>query len=112
MRAWTAGWPGVLLADDMGLGKSFQALAFMAWIKAHRTHCRNKAVLKKGPTLIVAPTALLENWLKEARKHLAPNALGRDIANVLVRHTKVPEYRSGRSSHGANARLAYALSII
>lgn len=78
VEAWAAGWPGVLLADDMGLGKTFQALAFLAWAR------RNKMVLPattsrpamRGPTLIVAPTALLRNWTAEARRHLAREALG------------------------------------
>jgi hypothetical protein len=71
VEAWRAGWPGVLLADDMGLGKTFQALAFMAWL-------RKTSRLRKpsGPTLIVAPTALLKNWQAEAERHLAPGALG------------------------------------
>ncbi|MGM4877058.1 DEAD/DEAH box helicase [Bradyrhizobium sp. 956_D2_N1_5] len=75
--AWEAGWPGVLLADDMGLGKTFQTLAFMAWIRANKN---GKSPLGKqapagGPILIVAPTALLRNWIAEA-VHLAPGALG------------------------------------
>lgn len=83
--AWVAGWPGVLLADDMGLGKSFQALAFLAWIKAQGEAIRQRGspVIAKRPTLIVAPTALLENWLKETDKHLAREALGRDVAQVF-----------------------------
>jgi superfamily II DNA or RNA helicase len=76
--AWEAGWPGVLLADDMGLGKTFQTLAFMAWVRANKT---GKSPLGKqapsgGPILIVAPTALLRNWIAEAELHLAPGALG------------------------------------
>ncbi|WP_247413531.1 DEAD/DEAH box helicase [Bradyrhizobium sp. 176] len=76
--AWEAGWPGVLLADDMGLGKTFQTLAFMAWIRANKN---GKSPLGKqapagGPILIVAPTALLRNWIAEAELHLAPGALG------------------------------------
>lgn len=76
--AWEAGWPGVLLADDMGLGKTFQTLAFMAWIRANKsTKARaGKLVPSGGPILIVAPTALLRNWIAEAALHLAPGALG------------------------------------
>lgn len=83
--AWHAGWPGVLLADDMGLGKSFQGLAFLAWLKANRETARAKAVgtVHKGPLLIVAPTSLLQNWIKEAEKHLAPDALGANRAEVF-----------------------------
>jgi len=67
-ECWAAGRPGVLLADDMGLGKTLQALAFLAWVK--------KKIAKKGPILIVAPTALLRNWQAEAERHLVPDALG------------------------------------
>jgi superfamily II DNA or RNA helicase len=75
---WEAGWPGVLLADDMGLGKTFQALAFMAWVRANMT-AKARGVSgapAKGPILIVAPTALLRNWVAESALHLAPDVLG------------------------------------
>ena len=85
VAAWKAGWPGVLLADDMGLGKSFQGLAFLAWLKANKDVARSRAVanVAKGPILIVAPTSLLQNWIKEADKHLAPEALGANRADVF-----------------------------
>jgi superfamily II DNA or RNA helicase len=45
---------GACLADDMGLGKTLQALALVI---EHAPH---------GPTLVVAPTSVCENWLHEA----------------------------------------------
>lgn len=82
--AWIGGWPGVLLADDMGLGKTFQALAFLAWIRENQKAARARGIgaVEVGPTLIVAPTALLNNWIEEAEKHLARGALG-DMAKVF-----------------------------
>ncbi|MBR0777298.1 DEAD/DEAH box helicase [Bradyrhizobium diazoefficiens] len=83
IRSWLVGWRGVLLADDMGLGKSFQSLAFLAWIR------KNSETLARGkggrplPILVVAPTALLQNWIKEAGLHLAPDALGPNRADVF-----------------------------
>jgi SNF2 family DNA or RNA helicase len=74
--AWAAGWPGVLLADDMGLGKTFQGLAFFAWIKENKDNASGYRSVDKGPILIVAPTALLSNWIEEADKHLQQDALG------------------------------------
>ena len=83
VEAWLAGWPGVLLADDMGLGKTFQALAFLAWYMENRQKASNRSrETDAGPVLIVAPTALLDNWIEEAEKHLASDALG-DIAKVF-----------------------------
>jgi len=49
-----------LLADDMGLGKTLQALAFAAWLRA--THPEG------GPCLVVCPTSLVTNWLREAAR--------------------------------------------
>lgn len=78
-ECWKQGWPGVLLADDMGLGKTFQALAFLAWIKGNQIARRGHYRPLQGPFLIVAPTALLDNWKKEADIHLKPDALGSRI---------------------------------
>ncbi|MDF5724406.1 MAG: DEAD/DEAH box helicase [Rhizonema sp. PD37] len=47
---------GACLADQMGLGKTVQALAVIL---------RNA---DKGPTLIVAPTSVCTNWVSEARR--------------------------------------------
>ncbi len=48
--------PGALLADDMGLGKTLQALALL--------------LLRRdlGPALVVAPTSVESNWLREAER--------------------------------------------
>lgn len=48
--------PGALLADDMGLGKTLQALALLL----HRRDI--------GPALVVAPTSVESNWLREAER--------------------------------------------
>ena len=49
---------GACLADDMGLGKTLQILAVLAL----------RAGL--GPALVVAPTSVALNWLREASLHL------------------------------------------
>jgi superfamily II DNA or RNA helicase len=62
-----------LLADDMGLGKTLQALAFCAWLKTWRD---NLPVVRgpagdgpsRNPTLVVCPTSLVTNWLREAAR--------------------------------------------
>lgn len=47
---------GACLADQMGLGKTVQALAVIL-MRAH-----------EGPTLIVAPTSVCMNWVSEAQR--------------------------------------------
>lgn len=50
---------GGLLADEMGLGKTLQIIAALR-------DCGNGQIY--GPTLVVAPGSLLENWMREIRK--------------------------------------------
>ncbi|GAA3964508.1 DEAD/DEAH box helicase [Gordonia caeni] len=52
---------GGILADEMGLGKTLQTIAHLA----HSGH---------GPALVVCPTGLLSNWLRELHRW-APAAL-------------------------------------
>lgn len=52
---------GGILADDMGLGKTAQTLAHLLMEK-------QAGHLQDSPALIVAPTSLMHNWLKEAEK--------------------------------------------
>lgn len=51
---------GALLADDMGLGKSVQTIAYFLYAKEHS--------LSQGPALIVAPTSVLGNWQRELER--------------------------------------------
>jgi SNF2 family DNA or RNA helicase len=51
---------GACLADDMGLGKSIEFIAFLLHLKEQQT-------LEK-PTLLVCPTSVLGNWEREFRK--------------------------------------------
>ena len=76
LDAWTSGLPGVLNADEQGLGKTLQAIAFLAWMKENMT--RSEAG-RTGPVLVVAPTSLLVNWEEEVDKHLAAPGLGNVI---------------------------------
>ena len=47
---------GACLADDMGLGKTLQALALLL------------SRAKLGPSLVVAPSSVMHNWITEAAK--------------------------------------------
>ncbi|WPF66991.1 MULTISPECIES: DEAD/DEAH box helicase [unclassified Corynebacterium] len=51
---------GAVLADDMGLGKTLQLLTLLA-VEHHRGE-------NTGPTLVVAPTSVVGNWAREARR--------------------------------------------
>ncbi|MBQ7652161.1 MAG: hypothetical protein IJS15_14460, partial [Victivallales bacterium] len=53
LDAWGA---GACLADDMGLGKTLQAIAFIL----------SKA--DEGPSLVVAPTSVCNNWMRELER--------------------------------------------
>lgn len=69
---------GCILADDMGLGKSLQAIGLL------------HTMLKQGPrglpmlqrALIVAPSSLLENWKQEIKKWLGDEKLKSIIIGV------------------------------
>lgn len=73
LEAWAAGLPGILNADEQGLGKTLQAIAFLAWMKENMS--RSEAG-RAGPVLVVAPTSLLVNWEEEVDKHLRVPGLG------------------------------------
>lgn len=51
---------GGLLADDMGLGKTFVSLSLINLLKKLRGF---------APSLVVAPTTVLDVWLLECKKH-------------------------------------------
>lgn len=53
---------GGCLADDMGLGKTLQTIAFLMYLKAKTPKAKRK------PSLVVAPTSLMFNWLAEIEK--------------------------------------------
>ena len=52
---------GSILADDMGLGKTIQLLTTVLYLKEN-------AMLDDGRVLVVAPTSILTNWMKEIEK--------------------------------------------
>lgn len=61
-RAWGA---GALLADDMGLGKSFTTLIALAeWFR----HWRSVTYTEPPAVLFVVPLSLMENWQAEIKE--------------------------------------------
>ncbi|XP_072975768.1 probable ATP-dependent DNA helicase CHR719 [Typha angustifolia] len=85
-----------ILADEMGLGKTIQTIALIAYL------IENKGV--SGPHLIIAPKAVLPNWLHEfstwapsimtflydgrpeERKSMREEYLGEEKFNVMITH--------------------------
>ena len=59
---------GGLLADDMGLGKTIQSIALIVGNRP------DKYATEKKTTLIVAPLALLRQWLDEIDRHVSKNS--------------------------------------
>ena len=77
----------VLLADEVGLGKTFVALG-VAWSVLHQ---RSSVGLSSGPVLVVTPRAhpLFKKWSREAERFLqlvAPPDRGFDVEAVSTPH--------------------------
>jgi len=72
-----AGYGG-LLADDMGLGKTIQVVAFLSYLKANN---------KLGPTLLVLPKSLIDNWLNEMQK-FSPSLLDNPYVHMGTNRLK------------------------
>jgi hypothetical protein len=75
ISAWKAGIPGILNADEQGLGKTLQTLSLLAWLKGHMV----SGSLPHRPFLVVAPTSLLLNWEAEIERHLEGGFLGAPV---------------------------------
>ena len=73
IEAWKAGLPGILNADEQGLGKTLQTIAFLTWMK---DHMKQTTAVNRGPILIVAPTSLLRNWEQEVETHVEGSGFG------------------------------------
>jgi len=72
VKAWASGLPGILNADEQGLGKTLQTIAFLVWLNMQM----EAGLCPRGPILIVAPTSLLENWEQEVAAHVSTPGLG------------------------------------
>jgi len=72
VEAWTAGLPGILNADEQGLGKTLQTLSFLTWLRQRMI----EGAMPSQPFLIVAPTSLLRNWEAECATHVDPDFWG------------------------------------
>jgi DNA repair and recombination protein RAD54B len=59
---------GAILADDMGLGKSLQAITLIWILSKQSPHPEKTSEIKK--TLLICPASLLNNWKNEFKKWL------------------------------------------
>jgi hypothetical protein len=77
---------GGLLADDMGLGKTIQTLAMIQ--------------ATPGPHLVVCPSSLVWNWLREAH-HFAPDLATLDLTGPQrsTRFSAIPDHHLAVTSY-------------
>lgn len=112
---------GVLISDDMGLGKSLQILTFLAWIK------EKEAIT---PSLLVVPSSLIYNWYNEDKdekkqgeiqKHLLGNTFKVKIIKGKIGKKEVEEikkfdlilmtYETLRINHIQTGRIEWKVMI-
>jgi SNF2 family DNA or RNA helicase len=92
LSAHAEGAVGGILGDEMGLGKTLQIIALLTQrLKAHR-----------GPSLIVVPLTLVENWSREFRRfapdvpiyrHLGPGRTRRPL-ELAKSHVVITSYET------------------
>ena len=75
-RCWSAGLPGVLNADEQGLGKTLQTIAF---VRRLQDRMEDGDPEGRRPVLVVAPTTLLPTWEAEVERHTDSRGLGQAI---------------------------------
>ncbi|XP_076980760.1 DNA excision repair protein ERCC-6 isoform X2 [Tamandua tetradactyla] len=80
---------GGILGDEMGLGKTIQIIAFLAGLSYSKIRTRGSNYRFKGlgPTIIVCPTTVMHQWVKELHTWWPP-------FRVAVLHD------TGSSTHG------------
>lgn len=106
IEAWRSGLPGVLNADDQGLGKTLQTLAFLAWLQADMGQGPRP---QRKPFLVVAPRGLLRVWENEAADHLTGIGLGARIRvyGPDLRARRIP-HMAGRDTDDGRPRLDFS----
>ncbi len=57
---------GGILADDMGLGKTLQVISLLLWAK--RSGGEHRMGGDRRPSIVVAPTSLVYNWMAEIKR--------------------------------------------
>ncbi len=82
---------GACLADDMGLGKTIQLIALL---QAERENVEAGSANGAGPTLLVVPTSVVGNWVRELRRFapelrvLVHHGVTRASGEAMIRHAQ------------------------
>ncbi|KAJ1527811.1 hypothetical protein ONE63_007757 [Megalurothrips usitatus] len=63
---------GGILGDEMGLGKTIQIIAFLTGLSVSKMKCRTTGYRGLGPTLIVCPTTVMHQWVREFHTWFPP----------------------------------------
>lgn len=102
-ECWSAGLPGILNADEQGLGKTLQTIAFLRWLQ---DAIGSAEPARRGPLLVVAPTTLLPTWEAEVERHTDGRGLGRAIRlyGAALGGHKAPDAR-GFDTQAGEAKL-------
>lgn len=56
---------GGILGDEMGLGKTIQVISFLSGLSVSKLTSRHGSFYGLGPVLIVCPTTVMHQWVKE-----------------------------------------------
>ena len=75
-ECWSLGLAGVLNADEQGLGKTLQTIAFLRGVQERQADAQRP---QSYPVLVVAPTSLLPTWEAEVARHTDRHGLGHVI---------------------------------
>lgn len=89
------GGQGALLADAMGLGKTFMTICLIYILLKQNPIYGSDSVIKKA--LIVCPVTLIRNWKKEFKRWLGNERLGVFVADGLKKDQKLTDFTHGRS---------------
>ncbi len=105
IEAWRSGLPGILNADDQGLGKTLQTLAFLAWLQADMDRAQRP---RRNPFLVVAPRGLLRTWENEVSHHLTGIGLGARVRvyGPDLKARRIPDM-AGRDTDDGRPRLDF-----
>lgn len=92
----------VIIADEMGMGKTIQVLAYLAWCRTYLP----------GPVLIIGPLSTLGNWVDEIRRFTPSIPVVRYHGNAAerqeLRDEFLPALEAFNSATSAAARAAAA----